>query len=210
MMFHAIEREALTASLKCLAIIAVVATSAFVDGLDAAPAGVRQTTSGPRMYVQLRDAQRPQSGDVQPDARPGRVGRHGRSMFSHRASARFASLGNGLERCAIQHAGRLRPPPRHRRDGAVIVKSTPGHTPGHQSLFVKLPRTGPVVLSGDLYHFPAERTFGKMPSGEAERGQTAVSRQRLEEFIKINKAQLWIQHDMVGYRKIKLAPEYYE
>ena len=41
-----------------------------------------------------------------------------------------------------------------------------------------------------------------------ERGQTAVSRQRLEEFIKINKAQLWIQHDMVGYRKIKLAPEY--
>jgi glyoxylase-like metal-dependent hydrolase (beta-lactamase superfamily II) len=90
------------------------------------------------------------------------------------------------------------------------VKSTPGHTPGHQSLFVKLPRTGPVVLSGDLYHFPAVRTFGKMPSGEAERGQTAVSRQRLEEFIKINKAQLWIQHDMVGYRKIKLAPEYYE
>jgi len=90
------------------------------------------------------------------------------------------------------------------------VKSTPGHTPGHQSLFVKLPRTGPVVLSGDLYHFPAERTFGKMPSGEAERGQTAVSRQRLEEFIKINKAQLWIQHDMVGYRRIKLAPEYYE
>ncbi len=51
MMFHAIEREALTASLKCLAIIAVVAIGAFVDGLDAAPAGVRQTTSGPRMYV---------------------------------------------------------------------------------------------------------------------------------------------------------------
>jgi hypothetical protein len=53
MMFHAIEREALTASLRCLAIIAVVAIGSFVDGLDAAPAGVRQTqtTSGPRMYV---------------------------------------------------------------------------------------------------------------------------------------------------------------
>jgi len=51
MMFHAIEREALTASLRRLAIIAVVAIGAFVDGLDAAPAGVRQTTSGPRMYV---------------------------------------------------------------------------------------------------------------------------------------------------------------
>src|SRR4029434_899829 len=95
-------------------------------------------------------------------------------------------------------------------DGTVIVKATPGHTPGHQSLFVGLSRTGPIVLSGDLYHFPAERAFGKMPTGEVQRGQTAASRQRLEEFIKTNKAQLWIQHDMIGYRKMKLAPQFYE
>ena len=42
-------------------------------------------------------------------------------------------------------------------DGSVIIISTPGHTPGHQSLYVNLPKTGPVVLSGDLYHYPAER-----------------------------------------------------
>ena len=51
MMFHEIEREALTARMRCLAIIAVVAIGAFVEGLDTAPAGVRQTTSGLRMYV---------------------------------------------------------------------------------------------------------------------------------------------------------------
>src|SRR5580693_10242792 len=34
-------------------------------------------------------------------------------------------------------------------DGTVIVLRTPGHTPGHQSLLVKLPQTGNVVLSGD-------------------------------------------------------------
>ena len=49
-----------------------------------------------------------------------------------------------------------------------------------------------------------------MPTGEAQRGLTTVSRQRLEEFIKTNKAQLWIQHDMIGYRKMKLAPQDYE
>jgi N-acyl homoserine lactone hydrolase len=42
-------------------------------------------------------------------------------------------------------------------DGKVIIKSTPGHTPGHQSLFLKLAKTGPIVLSGDLYHYPEER-----------------------------------------------------
>jgi N-acyl homoserine lactone hydrolase len=95
-------------------------------------------------------------------------------------------------------------------DGTVVLKPTPGHTPGHQSLFVKLRRTGPVVLSGDLYHFPAERTLGKMPTGEAERGQTATSRRSLEQFVSDNRAQLWIQHDMTTYRKLRLAPEYYD
>ena len=38
-------------------------------------------------------------------------------------------------------------------DGSVTILSTPGHTPGHQSLLVKLPKTGAIVLSGDAVHF---------------------------------------------------------
>jgi len=38
-------------------------------------------------------------------------------------------------------------------DGSVTILSTPGHTPGHQSLLVHLPKTGWVVLSGDAAHF---------------------------------------------------------
>ena len=38
-------------------------------------------------------------------------------------------------------------------DGSVVIISTPGHTPGHQSLLVKLPKTGAVLLSGDAVHF---------------------------------------------------------
>ena len=45
-------------------------------------------------------------------------------------------------------------------DGTVILKAAPGHTPGHQVLYVKLPETGPVVLSGDLYHYPRSARWG--------------------------------------------------
>ena len=38
-------------------------------------------------------------------------------------------------------------------DGSLLLLSTPGHTPGHQSLLVRLPKTGPVILSGDVAHF---------------------------------------------------------
>ena len=48
-------------------------------------------------------------------------------------------------------------------DGSVVILSTPGHTPGHQSLFVRLAKSGPLVLSGDLYHYPSERTFEGFP-----------------------------------------------
>jgi len=95
-------------------------------------------------------------------------------------------------------------------DGLVIVKSTPGHTPGHQSLFVKLPRTGAIVLSGDLYHHQAERTLRKMPEREAAEGVTARSRAALEAFISTAGAQLWIQHDPATWARLKKAPAFYD
>ncbi|HTB16799.1 MAG TPA: N-acyl homoserine lactonase family protein [Bryobacteraceae bacterium] len=93
-------------------------------------------------------------------------------------------------------------------DGAVTLVSTPGHTPGHQCLLVKLPKTGPVLLSGDLYHFPGEREFHTFPPNSS--AQYAASRAKVEALIKSTGAQLWIQHDMIGNRKLKKSPEYYE
>lgn len=95
-------------------------------------------------------------------------------------------------------------------DGTVILISTPGHTPGHQSLFLKLAKTGPVVLSGDLYHYPEERTLGRLPVAEFNREQTAASRAKMEAFLKKTGAQLWIQHDFLGNAKLKKAPAFYE
>jgi glyoxylase-like metal-dependent hydrolase (beta-lactamase superfamily II) len=95
-------------------------------------------------------------------------------------------------------------------DGAVVIKSTPGHTPGHNVLFLRLKKTGPVVLSGDLYHYPEERTLNRLPVAEFNKDQTAASRAGLEVFLKKTGAQLWIEHDIVGSAKLKKAPAFYE
>lgn len=95
-------------------------------------------------------------------------------------------------------------------DGTVIVKSTPGHTPGHQVLIVKLARTGPIVLAGDLYHYQEERTLNRFPTFEFNKEQSQASRAAIEEYVKKNNAQLWIEHDFANHAKLKKPPAYYE
>ena len=95
-------------------------------------------------------------------------------------------------------------------DGKVVIKSAPGHSPGHQVLFVLLANTGPVVLSGDLYHYPEERTLKKVPTTEFDREQSAASRASIEAFLARAHAQLWIQHDFNGNSKLKKSPRYYD
>ena len=95
-------------------------------------------------------------------------------------------------------------------DGTVVLKLAKGHTPGHQVLYVRLARTGGVVLSGDLYHYPEERTLNRLPTFEFNVDQTRESRTALDAFLKQTGAQLWIQHDLVGMAKKRKAPAYYE
>jgi N-acyl homoserine lactone hydrolase len=94
-------------------------------------------------------------------------------------------------------------------DGSVVLLSTPGHTPGHQSLYVKLTNAGGVVVSGDLYHYPAERTQGKMPAREYASG-TPQSRKKIDEFLARTHSQLWIGHSIDWYRDAVKAPGWYD
>jgi glyoxylase-like metal-dependent hydrolase (beta-lactamase superfamily II) len=95
-------------------------------------------------------------------------------------------------------------------DGKVILKFTPGHTPGHQSLFLRLDKSGPILLSGDLYHYPEELTLKIVPGFDFNQQQTAKSRETIEAFVKQQKGQLWIQHDVVAAKTWKKAPQYYD
>jgi N-acyl homoserine lactone hydrolase len=95
-------------------------------------------------------------------------------------------------------------------DGTVVLKTTPGHTPGHQVLFVRLAKTGPVLLAGDLYHYPEERTFKRFPTFEFNVEQSAASRAKMDDFMKQTGAQMVIEHDKPTHAKLKKAPEYYD
>jgi len=95
-------------------------------------------------------------------------------------------------------------------DGTVVIKSAPGHSPDHQVLFVKLAKTGPVLLSGDLYHYPEERKLKLIPATEFNPQQTIASRAAVEAFLQKSGAQLWIQHDFMATAKLKKAPEFYD
>jgi glyoxylase-like metal-dependent hydrolase (beta-lactamase superfamily II) len=91
-------------------------------------------------------------------------------------------------------------------DGSVVVMSTPGHTPGHQVVAVKLANRGTVVLAGDLYHYPEERTTGRTPTFEFDAERSKVSRARIEEYVKANGAELWIEHDVATHAALPKAP----
>ena len=95
-------------------------------------------------------------------------------------------------------------------DGTVVIKSAPGHTPGHQVLFLKLKKTGPLLVAGDLYHYPEEQTMNRFPSFEFDKAQSAASRKAIDAFVKKTRAQMWIEHDAATNAKLKKAPEYYE
>jgi N-acyl homoserine lactone hydrolase len=94
-------------------------------------------------------------------------------------------------------------------DGTVVVLATPGHTEGHCSLLVRLKNTGPVVLSGDLYHYPEERDLKRMPDEEKTTG-TVESRQKVEELLRRTGAQLWIGHSMEFFRTVRKSPAWYD
>jgi N-acyl homoserine lactone hydrolase len=94
-------------------------------------------------------------------------------------------------------------------DGTVVVLATPGHTEGHCSLLVRLKNTGPVVLSGDLYHYTEERDLKRMPDEEKTTG-TVESRQKVEELLRRTGAQLWIGHSMEFFRTVRKSPSWYD
>lgn len=95
-------------------------------------------------------------------------------------------------------------------DGAVVIKATPGHTPGHQVLALRLAKTGPVVLSGDLYHYPEERRLRRLPVADFNEDATRRSREALEAWMAKTGAALWIQHDLAAHETLRHAPQFYD
>jgi glyoxylase-like metal-dependent hydrolase (beta-lactamase superfamily II) len=95
-------------------------------------------------------------------------------------------------------------------DDSVRLIATPGHTPGHQSLLVKLTNTGSLLLSGDAVHFKDNWENRRVPDINFDKEQTAASLQRMAEVLAKENAQLWINHDKAQRDSLKMAPEFYD
>ena len=95
-------------------------------------------------------------------------------------------------------------------DGRVRILSAPGHTPGHQVLFLDLAETGPLVLSGDLYHFRVSREQRRVPTFNFDTEMTLASMEKVEAFVAEVGATFWIEHDYALFRQLDTAPAYYQ
>lgn len=95
-------------------------------------------------------------------------------------------------------------------DGSVTIIATPGHTPGHQSLLVKLPKTGALVLSGDAVHFRSNWDNRRVPSMNVDKEKSLASMEQIADILTKEKAQLWINHDKAQRDRLKMAPDFYE
>lgn len=95
-------------------------------------------------------------------------------------------------------------------DGSIRLVSTPGHTPGHCSLLVRLPRSGAVILSGDVAHFERNFVHRRVPAFNFDAGQTRASMDKIEGLIRSENARLWINHDTQQNASIPHAPQWVE
>jgi glyoxylase-like metal-dependent hydrolase (beta-lactamase superfamily II) len=95
-------------------------------------------------------------------------------------------------------------------DGSVTLVSTPGHTPGHQSLLVHLRKSGFIILSGDVAHL--EENFEKdiVPSLNTDKAESIASMERVRQLIATYKATFFINHDKSQADTLKLLPAFYD
>jgi glyoxylase-like metal-dependent hydrolase (beta-lactamase superfamily II) len=91
-------------------------------------------------------------------------------------------------------------------DGTVVILRTPGHTPGHSSLLVRLKEKGPVILMGDLAHFHENYDSNGVPSFNFDRAQTVASLERVKKIAANLKATIIIQHDQRDIGKLPAFP----
>ena len=95
-------------------------------------------------------------------------------------------------------------------DSSTVILSTPGHTPGHQSLLVHLRKTGYVVLSGDVAHFQSNWHNRRVPEFNFDKAQSAASMAKIARILGEKHAQLWINHDKPSSDVRDRAPKFYE
>ncbi|MET0372711.1 MAG: N-acyl homoserine lactonase family protein [Rhizorhabdus sp.] len=92
-------------------------------------------------------------------------------------------------------------------DGSVTMIDLHGHTPGHHGLLVRLPKTGAVLLSGDVAHFQENLDSDGVPPFNTDRADSLAAMDRFRKLGKALKAVVIIQHDPRDIAKLPIFPQ---
>ncbi|MEZ5893156.1 MAG: N-acyl homoserine lactonase family protein [Parvularculaceae bacterium] len=92
-------------------------------------------------------------------------------------------------------------------DGSVIILATPGHTPGHSSLLIRLKETGPIILTGDLFHFRSEIGRRNVSRWNTSRADTLASIERFEGIVENLRPVVIVQHDNRDIGRLPAFPK---
>jgi len=95
-------------------------------------------------------------------------------------------------------------------DGSVTLVSTPGHTPGHQSMLVHLRKSGFIMLSGDVAHLEENFRSDIVPSLNTNKAESIASMAKVRRLLAAYQAMFFINHDKNQTRKLKLLPACYD
>jgi glyoxylase-like metal-dependent hydrolase (beta-lactamase superfamily II) len=95
-------------------------------------------------------------------------------------------------------------------DGTVRILKTPGHTPGHQVLVLRLAKAGTVILAGDLYHMRRDRAEHLVTIFNTDRAATLASFDRIDRIVRNTHARVIVQHDPQDFKSLPAFPAYLE
>ncbi len=91
-------------------------------------------------------------------------------------------------------------------DGTVVIVQAPGHTPGHTVLLLRLPESGPILLSGDLWHQAESRRHRRVPVYNTDRAQTLASMDRVDALVASTGARVIVQHELADHATLPPFP----
>jgi N-acyl homoserine lactone hydrolase len=95
-------------------------------------------------------------------------------------------------------------------DGSMRIFSTPGHTPGHSSLLVNLPKSGSIMPAADVAHYRLNLDQRLVPKINSDVDQSVNSMDKLDRISKYYDAQIWLNHDIRQQATIPHAPTWFD